>query len=159
MTEPQQNSLRIYSTKNGCFWVDSLHLQSLWPIVCHLRTMAKRILLPRQSISVCWPDSGQIYIIVIDFWGLNCRRLSCEKYLAVGSEERWLHLQAKCISPWFVVSIFRYCFVGWLKKYIVVIDCKRLLKYMWLTTEVKKIHYQIAKTTELAFHIIFLKPQ
>ena len=36
---------------------------------------------------------------------------------------------------------------------------KRLLTYMRLTTEVKKLHYQIAKTTELAFHIIFLKPQ
>ena len=30
---------------------------------------------------------------------------------------------------------------------------------MRLTTEAKKLPYQIAKTTELAFHIIFLNPQ
>ena len=41
-----------------------------------------------QPISASRPDSGQMYIISVEFWGPNCRRFSWEKILGARSEER-----------------------------------------------------------------------
>ena len=32
--------------------------------------------------------TGQMYVISVEFWGPNCRRFSCEKFLVARSEER-----------------------------------------------------------------------
>lgn len=42
----------------------------------------------RQPISASQPDSGQKYVISVEFWGPNCRRFSCEKFIVERSEER-----------------------------------------------------------------------